>query len=391
MLKAGLRASLHFIQKFLQLEAAAGIILLSTLILAIIIANSSFATLYQSLLTFPVAIGISNWILEKPLLLWINDGLMTVFFMLLAMEVKREILVGQLANISQVILPCAAAVGGIIAPALIFLAFNYHDAEAVVGWAIPTATDVALALGMISLLGKRVPVGLKIFLAVLAIFDDIVAIVLIAIFYTHDLALWSLLIATSGVAILVLLNYFNVARITVYLVVGFIVWLAVLKSGVHATLAGVALGFCIPLTVKNKPAKPLLILEKKLHPWVAYLILPLFAFANAGVPFNEMQWQQLWQPIPLGIGLGLFLGKQLGIFACSWLVIKCGYAQLPPQANWRQLYGVAVLAGIGFTMSLFISSLAYGGMSYEISSRVGILLGSFLSALLGMALLLKPR
>lgn len=380
------------IREFVRLEASGGILLLLTLVLALFLANTAMATYYQRILHTMFHVGIGSWSLNKPLLLWINEGLMTIFFMLLALEIKREILAGQLSEVSQVVLPCIAALGGIVVPVAIFATFNYHDPHALVGWAIPTATDVALALGVVTLLGKRVPVGLKVFLVVLAIFDDIVAIALIAIFYTQHLAYLSLTIAALGILGMILLNYFNVSRIAAYMILGAIVWLAVLKSGVHATLAGVAIGFCIPFKVKNeKGVKPLQHLEHTLHPWVAYLVLPLFVLANAGVAFHEITLPQLTQAVPLGVGLGLFLGKQIGIFGFSWVAIRLGYAKLPKEATWLQLYGVALLAGIGFTMSLFISGLAYENTPYELLSRAGILLGSFFAALAGIIVLLLAK
>lgn len=377
---------------FFRWESSAGIILFLSLIIALVVANSPLASHYQSILNFPIDLSIGSLALNKSLLLWVNDGLMTIFFMILALEVKREMIVGHLSKMSQVILPCVAALGGIIVPAIIFIAFNHQNSQALIGWAIPTATDVALALGVVVLLGKRVPTSLKIFLVVLAIFDDIIAIAFIALFYTHHLALWSLVIASIGIGILILLNYLKVMRVSIYMLIGFIVWLAVLKSGVHATLAGVAIGLCIPFGEKeNERQRPLQYLEKILQPWVAYFILPLFILANAGVPFDQMQWQQLLQPVPLGICLGLFIGKQLGIFTFSWLIIKSGLAHLPNEATWLQLYGIAVLAGIGFTMSLFIGSLAYGATIYEVTSRAGVLLGSLLSVMVGVIVLLNTR
>lgn len=375
------------IKNFLRLEASGGIVLFITLVIALCLANSPLASHYHAILEMPLQTGINQWTFNKPLITLINDGLMTLFFMLLALEIKREIIAGQLSEFSQVILPCAAALGGIVVPAIIFFALNFHDANALAGWAIPTATDVALAIGVVTLLNKRVPVSLKIFLIVLAIVDDIAAIIIIAIFYTHELAYWSLAIAGLGILVMLLMNYLNITRIAAYMLLGFIVWLAVLKSGVHATLAGVAVGFCVPFKTENSSISPLTRLEQALHPWIAFIILPLFVLVNADVSFRNIHLVNLIQPVPLGIMLGLFLGKQIGIFGFSWLVIKLKWAQLPKQASWSQLYGIALLAGIGFTMSLFISGLAYAGSIYEVSSKVGILAGSLISALAGTLIL----
>tara|TARA_R110000868_G_scaffold8205_3_gene42418 strand:+ start:7589 stop:8767 length:1179 start_codon:yes stop_codon:yes gene_type:complete len=378
---------INAIKEFLKLEAAGGIILLFALVFILIIANTPLNAVYQHVLDTPFHIGLGPWSLNKPLLLWINDGLMAIFFLVLSLEIKREILAGELSSFAQVVLPCVAAVGGVVVPALIYVAINHADTTAMRGWAIPTATDVALALGLLAMLGKRIPPGLKIFLVVLAIFDDIVAIALIAMFYTSELSVVSLGIAGAGILLLILLNRMKVVRLTPYFIVGIIVWVAVLKSGVHATLAGVALGFCIPFKGKNEDGhSPLKHLEHKLHPWVAFAILPLFVLANAGVSFLNAETSIL-HPIPLGVAAGLFIGKQIGIFGFSWVVIKLGFANLPRNTSWLQLYGAAILAGIGFTMSLFISGLAFEGTAFEMTSREGILLGSFVSAVVGMLIL----
>jgi NhaA family Na+:H+ antiporter len=384
---------IRVLKEFLQLESAGGIILIFMLATALVLANSPLADSYYKILSVKLHIGIENFQLSKPLLLWINDGLMSIFFLLLAMEIKREVMAGQLSTISQVVLPFVAAIGGIITPAVIFFMLNYQDPHALVGWAIPTATDIALALGVVSMLGSRVPMSLKMFLVVLAIVDDIVAIALIAIFYTHHLAFWSLAIAIIGLATLFIMNRFNITSLAAYILVGIVIWIAVLKSGVHATLAGVAIGFFIPFKIKNKEGKiPLQHLEHVLQPWVAYLILPIFVLANAGVQFNQMQLYHFSEPVTLGCALGLFLGKQLGIFLFSFITIKLGFAKLPTQSSWLQLWAIAMLAGIGFTMSLFVSGLAYGNTPYELVSRAGILIGSGLSAILGviMFILHKP-
>lgn len=378
---------LKAIQQFLRLESAGGIILLFMLALILIVANSPLHDAYQRILAQPLRIGIAPFVLEKSLLLWINDGLMALFFLLLALEVKREILAGELSHPAQIVLPCVAAIGGVVAPALCYVLLNYHDSLAMRGWAIPTATDVALALGLLVLLGKRVPPALKVFLVVLAIFDDIVAILLIAVFYTDNLSLLSLAIAAAGILVLILMNLAGITRLLLYAFVGLIVWVAVLKSGVHATLAGVAIAFCIPYRSKKKSQySPLRYLENKLHPWVTFLILPLFVLANAGVPFIQ-QAASITHHVPMGTAIGLFFGKQIGIFLFSWVIITLGFARLPHNTNWWQIYGASALAGIGFTMSLFISSLAFDDTPYLITSRTGILLGSFASAIVGLMVL----
>ncbi len=357
----------------LNKETFSGTILLIALGFILIIANTPLNSHYQTILNFPLA--------NKSLLFWINDGLMAFFFLLLALEIKREILIGELRHPAQVMLPIAAACGGVIVPALIyFIIAGHHSAELARGWAIPVATDVALALGLLSLLGKRVPVGLKIFLAVLAIADDLIAIIIIGFFYTEHVVYGYLLLALAGVAILILLNFLGVTKLIVYLLLGLLIWLAVLKSGIHPTLAGVMVGFCIPFLSLRK-------LEQILKPWVSFLILPLFVLANAGVPIVQYQLTDLLQPLPVGIALGLFFGKQIGIFLAAGLLIKLGFARLPSQSTWGQLYGVAILAGIGFTMSLFISNLAFLGTSLDMLSRVGILAGSFCSAIIGLGVL----
>jgi NhaA family Na+:H+ antiporter len=328
--------------------------------------------------------------LAKPLLLWINDGLMAVFFMLIGLEVKREVLEGELSSPSQIILPGVGAIGGMLVPALVYVALNRGDELALNGWAIPTATDIAFALGVLALLGPRVPVSLRVFLLALAIFDDLGAIVIIAVFYSGDLSLTSLAIAAIALAVLAILNLLNVTRIAAYVLVGVVLWVAVLKSGVHATLAGVALGFAIPLGAKNAPEQsPLRHLEHALHPWVAFFIVPLFAFANAGVSLQGLTWEAIFAPVPLGIAAGLFLGKQIGVLLFCGLMIRFGWAKLPDGATWAGFYGVAVLCGIGFTMSLFVASLAFqhAASTYLGAERLGILVGSTLSATLGYLIL----
>ena len=381
----------QFIDEFIQRESSAGILLIFTTLLALAFSNSFLGPLYQGFLHIPVGIRIGPLELDKSLYHWVNDGLMAIFFLLIGLEVKREILEGHLSSIREVALPGIAAVGGMAAPALVFLAFNRADPVAVNGWAIPTATDIAFALGILSLLGKRVPASLKIFLMALAIIDDLGAIVIIALFYTTDLSLLSISVAATALVVLILLNRFGVARKAAYFIVGTVLWISVLKSGVHATLAGVALAFTIPLSARDedgKPFSPLKEIEHNLHFWVAFLILPLFAFVNAGVDVTQISLNQMAGPVPLGILLGLFVGKQLGVFGFSWIAIKLGLAKLPEGSSWLQLYGVSVLTGIGFTMSLFITSLAFTDDSlFQFTDRLAILLGSFASGILGYLVL----
>jgi NhaA family Na+:H+ antiporter len=381
------------IQEFLQLESAGGIILLAVAVLAMIIANSPLAGLYNAFLEVPLQIRIGELNIEKPLILWINDGLMAIFFLLVGLEVKREILEGQLSDRAQVMLPAIAALGGMAIPALFYVVLNWNNPVAINGWAIPAATDIAFALGILSLFSNRAPATLKLFLLTIAIFDDLGAIVIIAIFYTADLSLFALSLALAAVIVSFVVNRLGITRIATYVVLGIILWVAVLKSGVHATLAGVAVAFAIPLRAKNEEGQsPLHQLEHGLHPWVAYGILPLFAFANAGVSLAGVSLDTLLKPVPLGIIAGLFIGKQLGIFGFSWLTIKLGLAKLPQGSSWLDIYGVAALCGVGFTMSLFIISLAFehiGPMSAEadqlgiLAGRLGILIGSLLSGLWG--------
>ncbi|MFI4937873.1 MAG: Na+/H+ antiporter NhaA [Candidatus Berkiellales bacterium] len=364
-----------------------GILLIFSAVLALIFANSPLANWYQDLIQSEVYLGISAWKISKPLLLWINDGLMAVFFLVIGLEIKREILEGQLSKISQVILPAFGALGGVIVPAAIYYWFNYHDAAAMTGWAIPTATDIAFALGILSLLGSRVPPSLKIFLMAVAIFDDFAAIVIIAIFYTSELSFLSLTLASIAIVLLIICNVMKVMHKSVYLLIGFLLWTFVLKSGVHATLAGVILAFTIPLKSTN-PVSPLNEIEHYLHPWVNYFILPLFAFANAGIHFGDTTLADFTSPLTLGIAFGLFFGKQLGIFIPTFLLVKCKLATMPAQTNWQHIYGVAILSGIGFTMSLFISTLAFEDtINYIVNSRLGIFIGTLLSAIVGYVLL----
>ena len=375
------------IKAFLKLEAASGILLFAAGLLAMLIANSSFDYIYQAFLDTPVAIQFGEFIIAKPLLLWVNDGLMAIFFFLIGLELKREFLAGELSDPSRVALPVVAAVGGMVVPAAIYIAINWGDPVAIQGWAIPSATDIAFALGVLALLGSRVPSSLKLFLATLAIIDDMGAIAIIAIFYTAELSISSLLIAVVAIVALYALNKRGVLSIVPYILVGFIFWAAVLKSGVHATLAGVITAFFIPFKKRNESYSltQLEKLESDLHPSVAYVILPLFAFANAGVSFEGTTIDSFVHPVPLGIALGLFVGKQIGVVLFSWVTIRLGFAQLPAGSNWVHLYGISLLCGIGFTMSLFIGTLAFNqvGVDYAIDERLGIIVGSLFSGLLG--------
>lgn len=377
--------ALEAIREFLKLESASGIILVGAAVLALIANNSPLSGLYDLFLDTPVEIRIGALNLAKPLLLWINDGLMAIFFLLIGLEVKREILDGQLSSLSQVALPGIAAVGGMIIPALIYVIFNMNNPSALNGWAIPAATDIAFALGILALLGSRVPLSLKLFLLTLAIIDDLGAIVIIAIFYSGDLSVTSLIFAGIAIATLFAMNLLGVKRTAAYVVVGIILWICVLKSGVHATLAGVVLAFAIPLRTNEDEPCPLREMEHSLHPWIAFGIMPLFAFANAGVSLKGMSFGSLFEPIPIGIALGLVIGKQVGVFGFSLAAVKLGLAKLPSDINWRLIYGTAILCGIGFTMSLFISTLAFDSSIGDdaISARIGILSGSFIAAIAG--------
>ncbi|WP_202607529.1 Na+/H+ antiporter NhaA [Pseudomonas putida] len=383
----GLQPVRSLFTRFFQLEAASGLLLIAAAVLALIINNSPLSYLYGGLLDVPVAVQVGALNIAKPLLLWINDGLMALFFLLIGLEVKREVVDGHLSKPSQVILPATAAVGGMVVPALIYWFINRDNPAAVAGWAIPTATDIAFALGVLALLGKRVPVSLKLFLMTLAIIDDLGAIIVIALFYSGTLSSVSLLLAAACLLVLVAMNRLGVVKLGPYMIVGLILWVCVLKSGVHATLAGVALALCIPLRTRNAESSPLLALEHALHPWVAYAILPIFAFANAGVSLAGMTVDSFTHPVPMGITVGLLLGKTVGVFGLTWVAVKLRLAALPAGAGWGQILGVAILCGIGFTMSLFVGSLAFapGSSEYAGMDRMGILTGSFFAAVIGYA------
>ena len=380
------------IGEFLKLESASGFLLVGAAVIAMLVENSPLKSLYDLLLSTPVEVRVGALHLAKPLLLWVNDGLMAVFFFAVGLELKREMLDGELSKPGQITLPAIAALGGIIVPAIIYVRINWGDELALNGWAIPAATDIAFALGVLAILGDRIPAALKLFLLSLAIIDDIGAIVIIAIFYSGDLSIESLVIALILLVALFVLNRLRVSKIAPYIILGTMLWIAVLKSGVHATLAGVVLAFMIPFHGVNEQGQrysPVQHLEHDLHPWVAFGILPMFAFANAGVSLEGISLSSLLEPVPLGIAAGLFLGKQFGVFGFSWVAIKFKWAKLPENVNWLQLYGVSVLCGIGFTMSLFIGSLAFehGGPDYAVDDRLGILTGTLLSAVLGYVIL----
>jgi NhaA family Na+:H+ antiporter len=374
------------IRDFMKLEAASGIVLVVAAALALIIANSPLSTVYDAFLNLPVSLQFGALVIAKPLRLWINDGLMALFFLLVGLEIKRELVVGELSSWAKASLPGYCALGGMILPALIYYLLNAGDPVALRGWAIPTATDIAFAVGVLSLLGPRAPAALKIFLLALAIIDDLGAIVIIAVFYTADLSFLSLGLAALGILALAGLNLCGVRRLAPYLLIGLFIWVCVLKSGVHATLAGVAVAAFIP--IRSAPGwdgeeSLLERLEHMLLPWVGFAVMPSFAFANAGVSFAGVSREDLTAPLSLGIALGLFLGKQLGIFVAGWLVVKTGLCRRPEGLSWPAFYGVSLLAGIGFTMSLFIGSLAYDDLAHATEIRLGVFSGSLLSAIAG--------
>jgi NhaA family Na+:H+ antiporter len=373
---------------FVQHEAAGGLVLMVAALAALIASNSPLASLYDRFLDTPVGVRVGPLALDKPLLLWINDGLMVVFFLLVGLEIKRELLRGELSTFRQALLPALAAAGGMAVPAAIYAAINAGDPAALRGWAIPTATDIAFSVGVLVLLGARVPSSLKVFLLALAIIDDLGAIVIIALFYTEDLS-WSMLIpAAAGAAVLWTLNARGVMRTAPYVLVGIFIWVCVLKSGVHATLVGVIVALAIPLR-PAPPEQPSLLeqLEESLHPWVAFAVLPLFAFANAGVSLHGLSLASLLEPVPLGVAAGLFPGKAIGILAATWIAVATGLAQKPAGASWAQIAGLAVLGGIGFTMSLFIGMLAFPDPAHAAQLRLGVLTGSLVSAAVGYLLL----
>ncbi|NVK25890.1 MAG: Na+/H+ antiporter NhaA [Gammaproteobacteria bacterium] len=377
-------------KNFTKLDAAPGIILVIAAALAMLLANSPFTGGYAAFLEFPVSIKLGNFEIAKPLILWINDGLMALFFFVVGLEIKRELFYGQLSKPSQVVLPIIAAIAGIAAPALIYAGFNATDPIAANGWAIPSATDIAFALGIFILFGKHLPPSLKLFLLSVAIIDDIGAVLIIAIFYSHDLSTNSLLVAGFGLTFLFIFNRMKLVNKTPFLLVGIIVWAAVLKSGVHATLAGFIVAWFIPIH-RDQSQSMCYKIEHGLHPWISFFVLPLFAFGNAGVNLLGVHMDELFTPISIGIICGLFIGKQLGIFTACWVAIKLKLCKLPEDATWTQLYGVAILCGVGFTMSLFIGTLAFEqqGLGYQTQVKVGVLVGSLLSAITGGWLLTR--
>ncbi|MDG6267250.1 Na+/H+ antiporter NhaA [Glaesserella parasuis] len=381
---------IQHIRKFLQLESASGILLLTFAMFAMLFANTPLKDLYFDFLSMPVSIQIGLFSIYKPLLMWVNDGFMAVFFVLIGLEVKREMMVGAISSYQRAIFPAIGALGGMIVPALVFTLINNDSPEFQQGWAIPMATDIAFALGVLGLLGKRVPFALKIFLLALAIIDDLGAIVVIAIFFSHELSTTALISAVIAITALIIMNRMRVTAICAYMVVGLILWASVLKSGVHATLAGVIIGFCVPLKGKNGE-EPLAHFEHLLAPWCSFVILPLFAFSNAGVSLAGMSLSTLFSPLTMGVALGLLVGKTLGVFSFSFLAVKLGIAQLSEGINFKQIFAVSVLCGIGFTMSMFLAGLAFGGNEADgqfISlARLGILIGSGISAVLGYYLL----
>ncbi len=374
------------IKNFFKMESSGGILLMAVTVLAMILANSPLSVYYNLFIDTPVHLRIGPLEIAKPLLLWINDGLMAIFFFLVGLELKRELIEGELSDKRNIILPGIGAIGGMAIPAIIYIYFNSNDPVAMRGWAIPTATDIAFALGILSLLGSRVPISLKIFLTSLAIFDDIGAIVIIALFYTTKISMAALLVAATCILILAFLNKRHVESKSMYVLIGVIMWVAVLKSGVHATLAGVVLAMFIPIKSKTDPTQsPLKSMEHDLHFTVAFFVLPVFAFANAGINFAGLGAEQIFHNVPLGIALGLFIGKQVGVFGFCWLGIKLKLTGLPKGMSWGALYGTAALCGIGFTMSLFIGSLAFEetGVKILFDERLGIILGTLVSGIVG--------
>lgn len=379
-----------FVDRFLKTESSSGILLMFAALCAMIMANSPFSHIYDLLLDTPVEVRVGALAIAKPLLLWINDGFMAVFFLLVGLELKREILEGELSSFRAAMLPGLGAIGGMVVPASVYIFFNYEDPVAMQGWAIPAATDIAFALGVLALLGSRVPTSLKIFLTSLAIFDDIGAIIIIAAFYTANISATALIVTALCIPVLFVMNRINVESKSLYVVVGVVMWVAMLKSGVHATLTGVVLAMFIPMRSKTNPEySPVEHMEHDLHGLVAFFILPVFAFANAGINLLGVNLEQVLHPVPMGIALGLVVGKQLGIFTICWAAIKLKVADLPKGMSWLSLYGISTLCGIGFTMSLFIGSLAFEatGDNLLVDERLGIIIGSLISGVLGYLVL----
>lgn len=378
------------IGEFFELDSAGGILLVAAAVLAMLFANMPVSIYYDLLIEVPVTVAVAEFEISKPLLLWINDGLMAVFFLYVGLELKREIIEGELSEVNKVVLPVVGAIGGMLVPAGIYLLFTFHDPVAIKGWAIPAATDIAFALGILALLGSRVPASLKVFLTSLAIIDDLGAILIIAFFYASKISILALLFAVFCMIILFVLNRFRINQISPYLLIGLLMWIALLKSGVHATLSGVVLAMFIPLKSRGPDGRSLLKeLEHDLHSIVAFFVLPVFAFANAGVNLRGVTMELILHDVTIAIACGLFIGKQLGIFLFCWLAVKTGLARLPESMSYRSLYGTAVLCGIGFTMSLFIGSLAFEetGVGILIDERLGIIAGSLCSGILGYLIL----
>jgi len=386
------QGALARLREFFRLEAAGGILLMFAAAAALVLANSPVGDVYAWFQQIRGTVQIEALVVSKPLLLWVNDLWMAVFFFLVGLEIKREFLEGQLSSRSDILLPALAAIGGMVVPAGIYALLNWNQPATLSGWAIPAATDIAFALGILALLGSRAPLSLKVLLTAVAIIDDLGAIVIIAAFYTDQLSLAALAMAGGAVVLLIVLNLTGVARVAAYVLVGAVLWLCILKSGVHATLAGVVTALAIPLKVRDENGHALLHhLEHALHPWVAFLILPTFAFANAGVIFAGIGLADVFQPITLGIALGLFVGKQIGVFGPIWLAVRFGLAPMPAGTTWTHLYGVALLCGVGFTMSLFIGGLAFAAPGFEAPVRIGVLGGSVLAAISGYLVLRFAR
>ena len=368
---------IQIISKFFQLKSAAGILLLAAAIAAILVENSFLSDSYAKLLHTSVSIKISDFGIDKDLHHWINDGLMAIFFLLVGLEIKRELVQGHLSTREQFSLPAVAAIGGITIPAIIYIGLNFGNEVTSNGWAIPTATDIAFALGVVTLLGNRVPISLKVTLVAVAIIDDLMAIIIIASFYTSDLSITYLVFAALSTATLLILNNRKITKLSPYVLVGILLWVFVLKSGIHASLAGVVLAQFIPINAKNSSDhSPLYKLEHSIEPWVNFMILPIFAFANAGVSFSGMKLNLLWDPVTLGIILGLFFGKQIGVMLFTYIGSLLRICKLPSDVSWAQYYGLSIVTGIGFTMSLFIGSLAFTDPEYQTSVRLGVLIAS---------------
>ena len=373
---------------FFKLESASGLVLLFAAVIALVISNSDYATIYFSILQKYITLGYGSFALKLSLIHWINDVLMTVFFFLVSLEIKREMVQGELSNPKQALLPIIGAVGGMLVPAIIYIIINLGTPETLKGWAIPSATDIAFSLGVLSLLGKRVPVSLKIFLTALAIIDDLGAIVIIAFFYSGDVQTFYLFLMLAAVIVLFILNKFNIRSFTPYLLIGILLWEFTHQSGIHATISGVLLALLIPHDKKNSSKSLLLRLEHGISKYVAFGIMPLFAFANAGVSLDGLSFSTLLNPVPLGIVCGLFFGKQIGVFLFSYIAVKLNFATKPRNSSWLALYAVSILTGIGFTMSLFVGNLAFvGSESYMDGVKIGVLTGSLLSTLIGYFLL----